>query len=49
VGIDVPVISGDLHPDDSLDAAVCAHVAWRIATGVASRVPEDGPGPLIWY
>lgn len=49
VGIEVPVVSGDLRPDDALDAAVCAHVAWRIATGVASRVPEQGPGPYIWF
>ena len=40
---------GDLHPDDALDAAVCAHVAWRIAIGAASRVPEEGPGPYIWF
>lgn len=49
VGIDLPAVSGDLHPDDALDAAVCAHVAWRIATGAASRVPETGPGPHIWF
>ena len=49
VGIDLPVVSGDLHPDDALDAAVCAHVAWRIAMGVAARVPEEGPGPYIWF
>jgi len=49
VGIDLPAVSGDLHPDDALDAAVCAHVAWRIAMGVASRVPETGPGPYIWF
>jgi predicted RNase H-like nuclease len=49
VGIDLPAVSGDLHPDDALDAAVCAHVAWRIATGVASRVPVTGPGPYIWF
>lgn len=49
VGIDLPAVSGDLHPDDALDAAVCAHVAWRIVTGVASRVPETGPGPYIWF
>ena len=49
VGIDLPVVSGDLHPDDALDAAVCAHVAWRIALGAASRLPEEGPGPYIWF
>jgi predicted RNase H-like nuclease len=49
VGIDMPAVRGDLHPDDALDAAVCAHVAWRIAIGAASRVPEQGPGPYIWY
>lgn len=49
VGIDLPVISGDLHPDDALDAAVCAYVAWRIAIGDARRVPEEGPGPYIWF
>ena len=49
VGIDLPAVKGDLHPDDALDAAVCAHVAWRIARGVASRVPEEGPGPYIWF
>ena len=49
VGVDVPVIEGDLHPDDAVDAAVCAHVAWRIATGAAARVPETGPGPYIWF
>ena len=49
VGIDVPVVTGDLHPDDALDAAVCAHVAWRIASGVGERVPEEGPGPYIWF
>jgi predicted RNase H-like nuclease len=49
VGIDLPAVSGDLHPDDALDAAVCAHVAWRIARGVASRVHATGPGPYIWY
>lgn len=49
VGIDVPVVSGDLRPDDALDAAVCAFVASRIADGVALRVPADGPGPYIWY
>lgn len=49
VGIEVPVVSGDLHPDDALDAAVCAYVATRIALGVADRVPEHGTGPYIWY
>lgn len=49
VGIDLPAVSGDLDPDDALDAAVCAHVAWRIATGAALRVPESGPGPYIWF
>ncbi len=49
VGIELPVVTGDLLPDDTLDAAVCAHVAWRIATGTASRLPEDGLGPYIWY
>ena len=49
VGIEVPVVAGDLHPDDALDAAVCAHVAWRIATGAASRLPHEGPGPYIWF
>ena len=49
VGIDVPVIAGELHPDDALDAAVCAHVAHRISSGVAERVPATGPGPFIWY
>lgn len=49
VGIELPAVSGDLHPDDALDAAACAHVAWRIAHGAASRVPEAGPGPHIWY
>lgn len=49
VGVDVPVIEGELHPDDALDAAVCAHVAHRIAAGVADRVPSTGPGPYIWY
>ena len=49
VGIDLPAVSGDLHPDDALDAAACAHVAWRIASGVADRVPETGSGPYIWF
>ncbi len=49
VGIDLPVIEGNLHPDDALDAAVCAHVADRIAAGLAARVPAPGPGPHIWY
>lgn len=49
VGIDVPPVGGDLNPDDALDAAVCAHVAWRIATGSALRLPEKGPGPYIWF
>jgi predicted RNase H-like nuclease len=49
VGIDLPAIDGDLHPDDALDAAVCAFVASRIANGTAERVPETGQGPHIWY
>jgi predicted RNase H-like nuclease len=49
VGVDLPVIDGDLNPDDAVDAAVCAHVAWRIATGAAAHVPETGPGPYIWF
>ncbi len=49
VGIDLPVLSGDLHPDDALDAAVCAYVASRIAEGSAVRLPTDGPGPYIWF
>lgn len=49
VGIELPVIAGDLHPDDALDAAVCAHVAARIDRGIAERVPTAGPGPHIWF
>lgn len=49
VGIRLPAVRGDLHPDDALDAAVCAFVASRIADGVALRLPADGPGPFIWY
>ncbi len=49
VGIDLPAIEGRLHPDDALDAAVCAFVASRIANGVAHRVPTVGAGPYIWF
>ena len=48
VGVDLPVIDGNLNPDDAVDAAVCAHVAWRIATGAAAHVPDTGPGPYSW-
>ncbi len=49
LGIEVPVISGALHPDDALDAAICAHVAHRIGQGIADSVPATGAGPHIWF
>ena len=49
VGIEIPVIGGALHPDDALDAAMCAHVADRIRQGVADSVPDTKLGPHIWF
>lgn len=40
-------------PDDVLDAAITAWVAWRYANGTASSLPRDGVVPhrhqRIWY
>lgn len=40
-------------PDDMLDAAITAWVAWRYAHGTASSLPRDGDVPgrhhRIWY